>query len=111
MIALVQQRCLVHASREAAARCPACRQFFCRECVTEHDGRVLCVACLRKKAAAPARRHGHLGPLLLPAQLGLGLGLAWTAFYLLGLVLLQSPSAWHEGKAFETWLMQLPGAP
>ena len=46
MTALAHQRCFNHALREAAARCPGCGNFFCRECVTEHDDRVLCAACL-----------------------------------------------------------------
>ena len=111
MNGLVQQRCSAHPAREAAARCPSCRQFYCRECVTEHDGRVLCVACLRKSAAPPRNSTLRLGPVLVPLQVALGLGLAWTAFYLLGMVLLQTPSEWHEGKAFESWLMNLPSTP
>ena len=111
MSALVLQRCAAHPAREAAARCPACRQSFCRECVTEHDGRLLCTACLRKLAAPKAPRPLRLGFLWRPLQLGLGLGLAWAAFYVLGLVLLQTPAEWHEGKAMETWLMNLPASP
>lgn len=110
MSGLVHQRCVAHAAREAAARCPSCRMFYCRECVTEHDGRVLCVSCLSKQAEPPRRARLPLGRALVPVQLGLGLGLAWAAFYLLGMVLLQTPSEWHEGKAAESWLMQFPQA-
>jgi hypothetical protein len=111
MTVLVQQRCAAHPSREAAARCPSCRQPFCRECVTEHDGRVLCAGCLRKLATSKARRPLRLGFLWRPVQIALGLGLAWFAFYLIGMALLQTPAAWHEGKAMESWLMNLPGTP
>ena len=45
------QRCRNHAEREAVARCPGCGHHFCRECVTEHDDRILCAACLRKLTA------------------------------------------------------------
>ena len=109
--ALTRKRCFHHAQREAAARCPECGHFYCRECVTEHDGRLLCTACLRKLSAPKERRPLRLGFLWRPLQLGLGLGLAWAAFYVLGLVLLQTPAEWHEGKAMESWLMNLPGSP
>ena len=49
--ALTHQRCFHHSHREAVARCPECRQFYCRECVTEHDYRVICATCLKKIAA------------------------------------------------------------
>ena len=45
---LAHQRCFNHAVREAVARCPECGQCFCRECITEHDDRVVCAACLKK---------------------------------------------------------------
>ena len=33
-----------------------CARYFCRECVTEHGGRLLCVACLRVAAPEDAAR-------------------------------------------------------
>ena len=48
MAAVALQRCLHHGEREAIARCPECGSFFCRECITEHDERVLCASCLAK---------------------------------------------------------------
>ena len=47
----------VSSTREAVARCPECTQFFCRECITEHDDRVLCSACLKKLARVPLTRR------------------------------------------------------
>ena len=41
---LVHQRCFNHMLREAVACCPECRRYFCRECVTEHEDKVLCAA-------------------------------------------------------------------
>jgi hypothetical protein len=70
MAALARQRCLHHSSREAIARCLDCRQFFCRECITEHDERLVCASCLKKvaqAAAKPARRRVNLWPLLQTA--------------------------------------------
>jgi hypothetical protein len=46
------ERCRNHPERAAAARCPECVLFFCRECVTEHDGKLLCAACTRKSVSA-----------------------------------------------------------
>jgi hypothetical protein len=105
MSPLVHQRCVVHAEREAAARCPACRQFYCRECVTEHEGRQLCAGCLRKRTVVPERKGWRFARLLLPIHLTLGLGLTWMVFYFLGWILLQTPTEWHEGRAAENLLL------
>ena len=47
-------RCLFHPLREAAARCPHCGGTFCRECVTDEEGRLACPPCLRRVARPPA---------------------------------------------------------
>jgi len=49
-------RCLFHPLREAAARCPHCRGTFCRECVTDEEGKLACPPCLRRMARPPAPR-------------------------------------------------------
>jgi len=87
--ALIHQRCWNHELREAVCRCPACGRHFCRECVTEHESRLLCAACLQSIAhAAPARRR-RSRPLLAPvAALG-GLLLSWSIFYIGGEILLE----------------------
>jgi hypothetical protein len=94
----IHQRCWNHELREAVCRCPACSRYFCRECVTEHESRLLCAACLQAIArAAPARRKGSravLGPL---AALG-GLSLAWAMFYVGGEILLEIAA-----RAEQTW--------
>ncbi|MFN7139481.1 MAG: rhomboid family protein, partial [Limisphaerales bacterium] len=56
---LTQQHCLNHFTREAAARCPECKQFFCRECITEHDDRVICAGCLRKLQQPTEEKKHH----------------------------------------------------
>lgn len=82
MIDLARQRCLRHDFREAVCRCPGCGRFFCRECVTEHGGRLLCAACLLSEVtpdkAAPTRVLGRAAAFLLPL---LGLLIAWLFFY------------------------------
>jgi hypothetical protein len=101
MAALARQRCLHHSSREAIARCLDCRQFFCRECITEHDERLVCASCLKKvaqAAAKPARRRVNLWPLL---QTAAGLLLAVFFFYLIGSALLALPDSFHDGSLWE----------
>src|ERR1700680_2401495 len=56
---LVHQRCLQHPDREAAFRCPACKRNYCRECGVEHDGRMLCGACLKKLVASVEPESGR----------------------------------------------------
>ena len=97
-LTLTRQRCTIHLDREAAARCPSCERFFCRECVTEHDGRLLCAACLRALLAAaqrPARaRRSWRKPLratLRAAVLAGSLFLSWFFFHALGRKLVSLP--------------------
>jgi len=47
-------RCLFHPAREAASRCPHCGGTFCRECVTDEEGKLACPPCLRRVARPPA---------------------------------------------------------
>src|SRR5256885_15858599 len=53
-VSLRHARCLFHPLREAAARCPHCGGTFCRECVTDEEGKVACPPCLRRMARPPA---------------------------------------------------------
>jgi hypothetical protein len=97
---LSRQRCFNHTLREAVARCTECAQFFCRECITEHDDRVVCASCLRKLAGAETRhrfRAGWIAPLLACAA---GFALLWFVFYCFGAVLLSIPSSFHEGSVW-----------
>jgi len=102
---LSHERCFNHATREAVARCPECRQFFCRECVTEHDDRVICAACLKRTASTPlARRRGWAGAVRAAQFLG-GALLAWVFFYWVGETLLRLPSSFHDGTVWKgNWL-------
>ncbi len=107
-MSLASHRCLNHAGREAAARCPACGHFYCRECVTEHGGRVLCAGCLARLTAPAAKRAHPLARILGPSLAVVGLTTAWIFFYALGAVLLALPTAWHEGTV---WHQLLPANP
>ena len=75
---LVDQRCFNHHLREAVARCPECTHFFCRECITEHDDRIICAACLRKLARKPSSDRRGFAGLLRFTQFVLGLAAAWS---------------------------------
>jgi hypothetical protein len=100
MNTLAAQRCLRHMDREAAARCPECRGFFCRECISEHDGRVLCATCLSRLHAASKRKAHSWSWLHLLGRTALTLaacGLVWGVVYLGGRALLLIPSAFHDG--------------
>src|SRR3954469_6971134 len=98
MAALAHQRCFQHSLREAVARCPECRQFYCRECITEHDDRVICATCLRKITATPEARRVSFAWLLPLVQVTMGMIVLWLFFYLFGAALLSIPSQYHEGN-------------
>ena len=105
MPAIVHQRCYNHALREAVARCPECKRHFCRECITEHDDRVLCSTCL---AEAAKRREAPRRPIraaVSMAQGAVAFVVLWMLFYLVGAFLLEIPSAFHEttiGVVYDT---------
>lgn len=111
---LARTRCANHEAREAAARCPRCRRFFCRECVTEHEGLFVCAACLSRAAGAAdgegAGKHAGtwararkalLSGLGAGARLAGGLVLLWLCFYLAGKILIRIPDSFHEGTVWE----------
>jgi len=102
---LVQQRCFNHAGREAVARCPECGYCFCRECITEHDDRVVCAACLKKLARQPRNRRGAFARLFRLAQCALGVLIAWFFFFSIGEALLKVPTSFHEGTVWQVpWI-------
>jgi hypothetical protein len=97
MNTLALQRCLNHPAREAAARCVECAGHFCRECVVEHDGRLLCAACLRKASKTSALRELWLARVWTFLRTAGALLVLWLAFFSLGKILLAIPSSFHEG--------------
>src|SRR5258706_14749578 len=101
MATLAFQKCLNHGDREAVARCPQCRSHFCRECVSEHEGRILCAQCLAKAAAEDGKLPGW--KRWIPLGAALGLGVAWLFFLSLGKVLLLIPSSFHDGAWSDAW--------
>ncbi len=77
----LEQRCWNHEAREAVCRCPVCGRSFCRECVTEHESRLLCASCLRTAAQAatpPRRRFRRMASVGITLA---GVILAWAVFF------------------------------
>lgn len=105
MSSLAHQRCFHHSLREAVARCPECRQFYCRECITEHDDRVICASCLRRLAGADAQKKSRAAWLWAIVPCAFGLFVAFLFFYVVGEALLLIPSNFHEGSVWtDRWL-------
>ena len=98
---LHHRRCANHAQREAAARCPECKRFFCRECITEHESRVLCATCLAKILAPGKKGKARFRGVFRFAQLAVGFFVAWLVFYALGDLLLRIPTSFHEGEVWK----------
>lgn len=106
MISLSGHVCLNHAGREAVAKCPGCGHLFCRECVTEHDDRVLCAGCLRQLTAKAEERRSVWPGLLHAAQVVGGFLLAWFLFHAAAQVLLSIPADFHDGTIWKESLFE-----
>jgi hypothetical protein len=91
---LAERRCVLHPEREAAVRCVGCRRYYCRECVTENSGRMLCAHCQRqeKRTEATPSSAVRWGVLSL-----LGILTAWALFYYVGMQFARIPSVFHGG--------------
>jgi len=99
---LQQQRCHNHVDREAVARCPSCGFYFCRECITEHDERLLCASCLKKQAARTERPPRNFAPAVRTAVALCGFVAAWFFFYAIGRLLLATPTQFHEATVWKS---------
>jgi hypothetical protein len=80
----LQQRCWNHEEREASCRCPACGRSYCRECVSEHEGRLLCAACLIRVTAGAQQSGGRLQKLSPAAMIAAAILLAWLTYWAAG---------------------------
>lgn len=98
-----EQCCYHHPNREAVVRCPVCHHLYCRECVTEHEDRMLCSRCLGQLTGVKSRRSiSWLARMAIPAQGFFGFFVLWYIFYLIGKVLLSIPHDFHEGTIWQT---------
>ena len=101
---LSKLRCARHSDREAAARCASCGLVFCRECVSEHNGRLLCAPCLEKIAAAEraaAARQPRAAIIKRALAIAAGAAWLWLCFYLTGLLIEKLPQSFHEGTIWQ----------
>src|SRR5580658_10096129 len=80
----LQQRCWNHEAREAACRCPACGRSYCRECVSEHEGRLLCAACLSGVTAGLEPDSGRVRKSAPTAMVAAAVLLAWLTYWAAG---------------------------
>lgn len=94
MTPLIDQRCWHHPAREAVVRCPECTRFYCRECVVEHLGRMICSDCVARQQAAAASGNFHAVRWSLFASAGFFV--AWLIFYYVGVMLARIPSDFFE---------------
>jgi len=108
MSSLAHQRCLNHGNREAAARCPECQHYFCRECVSEHDDRVICAACLRKMLRTGSTRWSAFAGLLAVGEVLVGVLTVWLFFYAVGRNLISIPDSFHSGTIWKVRFMDEP---
>ena len=102
---LTAQRCRNHPQREAAALCTSCKRLFCRECVADHRGRMVCADCLEKDLAAskPGRRaRGWVGKVMRQViALTIAATAAWFYFYAVGRLLRALPTSIAEFGSME----------
>ena len=102
MAPALTQRCLHHPTREAVARCPECEHFFCRECITEHEDRVICANCLKQLVRVSGKRGRRFAGLFRIFFCTLGLLVAWLFFYETGRALLLIPTSFHDGTLWHS---------
>ncbi|HWC98270.1 MAG TPA: hypothetical protein VG456_16035 [Candidatus Sulfopaludibacter sp.] len=62
-------------------RCPECGRSFCRECVTEHQSRLLCAGCLTRIAGQAPPQSGMRRHAMPAVLLAAGLVLSWLLFF------------------------------
>lgn len=84
MSGFAARRCFIHAGREAASLCVVCRRSFCRECAVDHEGRLICNACLALPAQVPEKRGKPLAMLTGPLSVLCALVFCWFVFYMVG---------------------------
>jgi len=94
---LRKARCHNHSFREAVVRCPACKGDFCRECVTEHRGKMLCTNCLKQADQRPQRAGTLLKRIALLLFFVMSFMVTWAFFFWIAEVLAGIPQKYHDG--------------
>ena len=88
-------RCFNHHHREASAKCPACSKFYCRECVTEHDEKILCTSCLRQAVQTPFPKKKDRSDWLILILFPCSFVILWYLFFLVGRIMAAVPNRLH----------------
>ena len=101
MNAIIHQRCFNHAAREAVARCPHCQRYFCRECVTEHEEKVLCASCLEEAVPGYEARVRRRAAFVRATQFTVAFLILWLVFLGAGRGLLALPDSFHSGELWQ----------
>lgn len=101
-MAALAQVCLHHRDRPAVARCPSCGESYCRECVVEHDFRLICASCLAKLSQAKKKAGRSWLPAAPVLQAAAGLMLSWWFFSWVCGRLHDDPAAVHKGFKWST---------
>lgn len=98
--AIHTRRCVRHSSREAAARCPSCGAYFCRECISEFGGKALCADCLANAAKRAPTATRRWTALRESVRLAGAIVVTWTSFYVLGRLAAKLPASFHEDSVW-----------
>lgn len=99
---LSKTTCMLHPERPAAARCPQCSEFYCPECITEHEGKMTCASCLSSETLPDkAISGGRRLPFWAILQFTAALVLCWLAFYYASGLLSDLPDEFHDGTIWE----------
>ena len=85
-MSLAAKRCFNHSVREAVAKCLDCGNFFCRECITEHDARFICCNCLGKSTEDAKPGSNALATLATVALSMVGLIILWLFFFFIATI-------------------------
>jgi uncharacterized paraquat-inducible protein A len=96
---VAKRRCRNHIERQAACRCPGCGFDFCRECVTEHDERLLCSRCMAQLTGS-IQEPSRSAALRTLAQAVAGIVAAFLFFFLAGELTSMVVSPSHEVRAW-----------
>lgn len=94
--------CRVHPERPAAARCPSCLNFYCPECITEHEGLLTCASCLEAAATPTAEKKAGVGLFFAPVlQILIALLVSWLIFLSVAQFLGDISDEFHDGTVWE----------
>lgn len=91
-MSLKAKRCFNHSVREAVAKCLDCGNFFCRECITEHNTKLVCCNCLGKTTQEAKAGNTLLSTLTMVGLSVLGLIVLWMFFLFIATRLLNVES-------------------